>query len=187
MFTELEYNAVGTAHLSELDGALPPSPNKRGSRPGDNVVVMVEMTMMHIDPSVAVVDSFVEYFIDKNLRPTVYEDFEAEYYRAAADAFERRERKADCLKLFNLLLKLVQLEKQVTLQLYHYRGPGATTKDVRKSLRCGLIASSVPSDEVLTKLFASDAIATGLHNIMRLYARDRFKTYQYRLNYASYQ
>lgn len=189
VFDMLEYNGLGSGQWTSKD-TVPPvssaavsSPERLGSKPTDNTILVVEFTMRNVSPARWLLEEWRKFWGTASHSEYIVRDFEKHLGLAQGN------KDLNVLKV--LLLKLLQLEKQVTLQLLHFYQPQSelvvqsnSLETLRKCMRAALVCRA-PAGEDLHQLLVCDTGKKVFTNISALYEDGHFKMLEYNPNYTS--
>jgi hypothetical protein len=189
VFDMLEYNGLGSGQWTSKD-TVPPvssaavsSTERLGSTP-DNTILVVGFTMRNVSPTPWLLEEWRKFWGTASHSKYIVRDFEKHLGLAQGNE------DLDVLKV--LLLKLIQLEKQVTLQLLHFYQPQSelvvqsnSLETLRKGMRAALVCRGAPATEDLHQLLVCDTGKKVFTNISALYEDGHFKMREYNPNYTS--
>ena len=190
VFDMLEYNGLGSGQWTSKD-TVPPvssaavsSPERLDSEPTDNTILVVEFTMRNVSPARWLLEEWRKFWGTASHSEYIVRDFEKHLGLAQGN------KDLNVLKV--LLLKLLQLEKQVTLQLLHFYQPQSelvvqsnSLETLRKGMRAAFVCRGAPEGEDLHQLLVCDTGKKVFTNISALYKDGHFKMLEYNPNYTS--
>lgn len=136
----------------------------------------METTLQNLCPDKTVTDSWISVW---QHTPAQLEKFETTH---ATDPSQ----KASLNYLRNLLKKLLQLEKQLTLQLEHFASrPKFTPESLRAAVRVVLVSPHPPSDEILGSVLKSVPGKAAFPHLNALFLASNFRVWEYALPEAT--
>ncbi len=178
MFDEIEYDGIGGGVTNNNVGPKfdPPTPTRGAHHPDHNVLVVVKNSMKKVNVGLELTKMWLKYI--KTNTPSIpmlakFKDMCIET-KIGAGEFDR---------FMNLILKLLQLEKLLVLQVCYYKDRFGDISDLHKAMRAVLACCyKEPSTLVLKTLLASKFGLSAFPTVNALYKYDHFQVLAYNCN-----
>eukprot|EP00029_Vermamoeba_vermiformis_P005637 TRINITY_DN2010_c0_g1_i1.p1 TRINITY_DN2010_c0_g1~~TRINITY_DN2010_c0_g1_i1.p1 ORF type:complete len:546 (+),score=40.17 TRINITY_DN2010_c0_g1_i1:30-1667(+) len=190
MFEQLEYNGLGSGLKRDFKTQVNfGSPNRTGSAADHNILVVAETTMKKLSPEQWIVEKWLGHWNEKSSSLNVLQTF-----KDTLEGLNKEEAgQIQVNYLTNLLAKLVQMEKQLTLQVFRFMtgqrdivARQERVKELHQAMRAVLVGTSTPNEETQLRFFTASFVCKVFPHVCTLYALGNFKLHQYATNYSSF-